>query len=105
MTHKPTIEELEKLLEGPDCPIEILPNGEIRAVTDTDTGKKGDETQETYLLIVTLISTKRLSFMTMKRSDAVWIMKGEGHLLNVKEVLWGGPVTEFTSALSGLICR
>ena len=27
---KPTIQELEKLLEGPNRPITVLPNGEIR---------------------------------------------------------------------------
>ena len=27
---KPTIHELEKILEGGECPIEILPNGEVR---------------------------------------------------------------------------
>ncbi len=29
---KPTIEELEKILEEKDLPIEILPNGEIRVM-------------------------------------------------------------------------
>ena len=33
MARKPTIEELERLLDAEeDVPIEILPNGEIRAV-------------------------------------------------------------------------
>ena len=30
MAEKPTIEELEKILEEKDLPIEMLPNGEIR---------------------------------------------------------------------------
>jgi hypothetical protein len=32
---KPTIKELEELLDGPDRPIEILPNGEIRVKGDS----------------------------------------------------------------------
>ena len=31
---KPTIHELEKILDEPDCPIEVLPNGEVRAVSE-----------------------------------------------------------------------
>ncbi len=37
MARKPTIEELERLLDSEeDTPIEILPNGEIRALGDSD---------------------------------------------------------------------
>ena len=42
MARKPTIQELEQLLESEEnTPIEILPNGEIRALggsTDTERG-------------------------------------------------------------------
>lgn len=42
MARKPTIQELEQLLESEeDTPIEILPNGEIRALggsSDTERG-------------------------------------------------------------------
>ena len=31
VTRKPTIEELEKLLDGPERPVEIMPDGSIRA--------------------------------------------------------------------------
>lgn len=37
MPRKPTIEELERLLDSEeDTPIEILPNGEIRALGSSD---------------------------------------------------------------------
>ena len=42
MARKPTIEELEKILESEeDTPIEILPNGEIRGLGDSDAGERG----------------------------------------------------------------
>ena len=41
MARKPTIEELERLLESEeDNPIEILPNGEIRAVGGSDPAER-----------------------------------------------------------------
>ena len=37
MARKPTIDELERLLDSEeDTPIEILPNGEIRAIGGSD---------------------------------------------------------------------
>ena len=42
MAKKPTIHELERLLESEeDTPIEILPNGEIRARGGSDTAERG----------------------------------------------------------------
>ena len=42
MKTKPTIEELEQMLDSEeDVPIEILPNGEIRAIGDTDAEELG----------------------------------------------------------------
>ena len=42
MAKKPTIHELERLLESEeDTPIEILPNGEIRARGRTDDQERG----------------------------------------------------------------
>ena len=41
MARKPTIEELERLLDSEeDTPIEILPNGEIRALGGSDAGER-----------------------------------------------------------------
>ena len=42
MPTKPTIHELERLLEAEeDTPIEILPNGEIRARGGSDAAERG----------------------------------------------------------------
>ena len=42
MARKPTIRELEQLLESEeDTPIEILPNGEIRARGGSDSAERG----------------------------------------------------------------
>ena len=42
MPRKPTIRELEQLLESEeDTPIEILPNGEIRAREGSDAAERG----------------------------------------------------------------
>ena len=42
MARKPTIHELERLLESEeDMPIEILPNGEIRALGGSDATERG----------------------------------------------------------------
>lgn len=42
MARKPTIEELESMLEDEeDTPIEILPNGEIRALGGSDMAERG----------------------------------------------------------------
>ena len=42
MARKPTIEELESMLEDEeDTPIEILPNGEIRALGGSDSAERG----------------------------------------------------------------
>ena len=42
MARKPTIEELEGMLEDEeDTPIEILPNGEIRALGGSDAAERG----------------------------------------------------------------
>ena len=42
MARKPTIHELEQLLESEeDTPIEILPNGEIRARGESDDAERG----------------------------------------------------------------
>lgn len=42
MARKPTIKELEELLEAEeDTPIEILPNGEIRASGGSDAAERG----------------------------------------------------------------
>lgn len=42
MAKKPTIHELERLLESEeDTPIEILPNGEIRALGASDASERG----------------------------------------------------------------
>ncbi len=42
MAKKPTIRELEQLLESEeDTPIEILPNGEIRARGGSDAAERG----------------------------------------------------------------
>ena len=42
MARKPTIQELENLLESEeDMPIEILPNGEIRALGGSDGVERG----------------------------------------------------------------
>ncbi len=41
MKRKPTIEELERMLDTEeDTPIEILPNGEIRALGESDPGER-----------------------------------------------------------------
>ena len=42
MARKPSIHELERLLESEeDTPIEILPNGEIRALRGSDATERG----------------------------------------------------------------
>lgn len=42
MARKPTIEELERLLDSEeDTPIEILPNGEIRALGGSEAAERG----------------------------------------------------------------
>lgn len=42
MARKPTIHELEAILdEEEDSPIEILPNGEVRAVGGSDLAERG----------------------------------------------------------------
>jgi len=42
MGQKPTIEELEKILDQEEeIPIEILPNGEIRAQNQTSASERG----------------------------------------------------------------
>lgn len=42
MSRKPTIHELEAILdEEEDSPVEILPNGEVRAVGDADAVERG----------------------------------------------------------------
>ena len=42
MPRKPTIHELEAILdEEEDSPIEILPNGEVRAVGGSDLAERG----------------------------------------------------------------
>ena len=42
MARKPTIHELEEILESEeDTPIEILPNGEIRSLGESDMGERG----------------------------------------------------------------
>lgn len=42
MARKPTIEELERLLDSEeDTPIEILPNGEIRAFGGSEAAERG----------------------------------------------------------------
>lgn len=42
MTRKPTIYELEAILdEEEDSPIEILPNGEVRALHGSDAAERG----------------------------------------------------------------
>ncbi|MDE0061487.1 MAG: hypothetical protein OXP09_18980 [Gammaproteobacteria bacterium] len=42
MVKKPTIEELERLLDSEeDTPIEILPNGEIRALGGSEAAERG----------------------------------------------------------------
>lgn len=42
MDRKPTIQELEKLLNSEeDTPIQILPNGEIREIGQTSTSELG----------------------------------------------------------------
>ena len=42
MSQKPTIHELEAILdEEEDAPIEILPNGEVRAVGGSDLAERG----------------------------------------------------------------
>ena len=42
MARKPTIQELEQILESEeDAPIEILPNGEIRARGGSDNAERG----------------------------------------------------------------
>ena len=42
MSQKPTIHELEAILdEEEDSPVEILPNGEVRAVGRTDVEERG----------------------------------------------------------------
>ena len=44
MSRKPTIRELEQLLESEeDTPIEILPNGEIRARGGSDAAERGNK--------------------------------------------------------------
>ena len=42
MARKPTIYELEEILDKEeDSPIEILPNGEVRAVGGSDSAERG----------------------------------------------------------------
>ena len=42
MARKPTIQELEAILDSEeDAPIEILPNGEVRAMGDSDAAERG----------------------------------------------------------------
>ena len=42
MSKKPTIHELEAILEAEeDSPIEILPNGEVRALGGSDNSERG----------------------------------------------------------------
>ena len=42
MDKKPTIHELEEILdEEEDSPIEILPNGEVRALGNSDDAERG----------------------------------------------------------------
>ena len=42
MAKKPTIHELEKILdEEEESPVEILPNGEVRAVGESDAAERG----------------------------------------------------------------
>ena len=42
MSQKPTIHELEAILdEEEDSPVEILPNGEVRAVGSSDAAERG----------------------------------------------------------------
>ena len=42
MSRKPTIQELEKILESEEeSPIEILPNGEVRALDSSDSFERG----------------------------------------------------------------
>ena len=42
MIRKPTIHELEKLLDQEeDTPVEILPNGEVRAIGSSDSVERG----------------------------------------------------------------
>ena len=42
MARKPTIQELEDILdEEEDTPVEILPNGEVRAVGGSDSAERG----------------------------------------------------------------
>ena len=42
MAKKPTIHELEAILdEEEDSPVEILPNGEVRAVGGSDSAERG----------------------------------------------------------------
>ena len=42
MSQKPTIHELEAILdEEEDSPVEILPNGEVRAVGGSDAAERG----------------------------------------------------------------
>ena len=42
MSQKPTIHQLEALLdEEEDSPVEILPNGEIRALDGSDAAERG----------------------------------------------------------------
>lgn len=43
MTRKPTIHELEKILDSEeDTPVEILPNGEVRAIGGSDNVERGN---------------------------------------------------------------
>lgn len=49
MAQKPTIEELEAILDAEeDVPIEILPNGEIRALGQTTPGELGGKKPLTF---------------------------------------------------------
>lgn len=42
MAKKPTIQELEEILdEEEESPVEILPNGEVRAVGGSDAAERG----------------------------------------------------------------
>ena len=46
MARKTTIEELERLLDSEeDTPIEILPNGEIRALGGSEAGERGSRSR------------------------------------------------------------
>ena len=43
---KPTVAELEAILDGPDCNVVVLPNGEIRAVECSPCAEKAKRIEE-----------------------------------------------------------